>query len=100
MNFFFSERCGRTRLIATCFLNPSSPALSARNTSAMPPEAELLDDAVALLLVVRRLGHLDVSSFPQENGHINVAIIGDLGSRQGAPNAAPRAVARSRALAS
>ena len=39
MNCFFSERCGRTRLMATVFLNPSSPALSARNTSAMPPEA-------------------------------------------------------------
>ena len=22
MNFFFSDRCGRTRLIATCFLKP------------------------------------------------------------------------------
>jgi len=39
MNCFFSERCGRTRLMATTFLKPSSPALSARNTSAIPPEA-------------------------------------------------------------
>ena len=39
MNCFFSDRCGKTRLIATVFLNPSSPALSARNTSAMPPDA-------------------------------------------------------------
>ena len=39
MNFFFSERCGRTRLIATCFLKPLRPSLSARNTSAMPPDS-------------------------------------------------------------
>ena len=29
MNCFFSARCGKTRLIATVFLKPSSPALSA-----------------------------------------------------------------------
>ena len=39
MNFFFSDRCGRTRLMATCFLKPCSPSLSARNTSAMPPDS-------------------------------------------------------------
>ena len=37
--FFFSLRCGRTRLIATCLRKPWSPSLSARNTSAMPPDS-------------------------------------------------------------
>jgi hypothetical protein len=31
--------CGSTRLIATCLRNPWSPVLSARNTSAMPPDS-------------------------------------------------------------
>ena len=39
MKRFFSLRCGRTRLMATCFLKPSMLALSAMNTSAIPPEA-------------------------------------------------------------
>ena len=37
-----ADRCGRTRLMATCFRKPSRPALSARNTSAMPPDARRL----------------------------------------------------------
>ncbi|MCZ7652798.1 MAG: hypothetical protein M5U13_17140 [Thermoanaerobaculia bacterium] len=34
-----SVRCGRMRLIATVFWNPSTPLLRAFQTSAMPPTA-------------------------------------------------------------
>ena len=39
MNFFFEDRWGKTRLIATCLRKPCRPSLSARNTSAMPPDS-------------------------------------------------------------
>ena len=39
MNFFFDDRCGKTRLMATCLRKPCRPSLSARNTSAMPPDS-------------------------------------------------------------
>ena len=39
MNCFFSRQVRQHALDRDVFLKPSRPALSARNTSAMPPEA-------------------------------------------------------------
>ena len=54
MNFFFSLRCGRTRLIATCLLEALEALALGAEHLGHAARLELLDDAVSLLAGISR----------------------------------------------